>query len=211
MRRVLALLLVGAGVGVAALGSGRAGTPEPTADPGSALFAAKQCARCHPPRPEHGAGPALEELRRPQGEMQLAGRLWNHVPAMAGLLERQRLDWPTITPAEMAQLMTYLQAERARDPKPDVQKGRSALMRKDCLKCHRFRGEGGAVNPDLAARRADYASASAWAAAMWAHTPGMAAMATARGVPYPRFAGDEMGDLVGFLRQAATLRRTGPP
>jgi cytochrome c551/c552 len=211
MRRMLALLLVSAGVGAVALGSGRAGTPGPSAvDPGQALFTAKQCGRCHVPRSEHGAGPALEELRRPQGEMQLAGRLWNHVPAMVGLLERKRLQWPAITPVEMAQLMAYLGAERARDPKPDVQKGRTTLMRKGCLKCHRLRGEGGTVDPDLAAPRADYASPSAWAAAMWAHTPAMAAMATARGVPYPRFAGDEMGDLVGFLRQAATVAAEDP-
>jgi hypothetical protein len=46
---------------------------------------------------------------------------------------------------------------------------------------------------------------------MWAHTPGMGAMAAQRGIPYPRFSGVEMGNLVGFLKHAAAAtaqRRT---
>lgn len=203
MRRLRVLLVVGVGVCATLLGSERSavsGPPDPEA--GRAIFTAKQCDRCHAPRGEPGAGPALEQLRRPQGEMQLAGRLWNHVPTMFATLDQKGLEWPRITVAEMAGLMAYLKADPGRDPAPDVEKGRAALMRKGCLKCHRFRREGGAVDPDLADRRADYVSASAWAAAMWAHTPAMAVMASRQGIPYPRFSGDEMGDLLGFLRQA---------
>ena len=39
---------------------------------------------------------------------------------------------------------------------------------------------------------------------MWAHTPRMAAMASRQGVPYPRFTGDEMANLVGLLRSTAS-------
>jgi len=38
---------------------------------------------------------------------------------------------------------------------------------------------------------------------MWTHTPRMAEMASRRGVPYPRFSGDEMVNLVSLLRSAA--------
>lgn len=203
MRRVLTRLVVVIGTVAAILGGeppAASGPPDPEA--GRALFEAKHCGRCHLPRAGAGAGPALERLRRPQGQMQLAGRLWNHVPIMFTTLDRNGLEWPRITAAEMVHLMAFLGADPGRDPAPDVERGRVALMRKGCLKCHRFRGEGGAVEPDLADRRADYVSVPAWAAAMWAHTPAMAAMATRRGVPYPRFSGDEMGDLIGFLRQA---------
>ena len=77
------------------------------------------------------------------------------------------------------------------------------LIRKGCLKCHSFRREGGRVEPDLAEQRADYASAAAWAATMWTHTPRMATMASQQGIPYPRFSGDEMGNLLAFLRGAS--------
>jgi cytochrome c551/c552 len=99
--------------------------------------------------------------------------------------------------------MAYLQAAPARDPPPDPLKGQVVLVRKGCLKCHSLRGEGGQIGPDLAARRADYASAAAWAATMWTHTPRMAAVAAERGVLYPRFSRDEMGNLLGFLRSAS--------
>lgn len=135
--------------------------------------------------------------------MELAGRLWNHVPEMLAALAEGGSTWPRIGAGEMADLMAYLQADPARDPAPDVLKGHLVLLRKGCLKCHRLGREGGRVQPDLAEPRADYESAAAWAAAMWAHTPGMAAMAARRGIQYPRFSGDEMGNLVGFLKHTA--------
>ncbi|HBL16220.1 MAG TPA: hypothetical protein DD417_05515 [Elusimicrobia bacterium] len=180
------------------------------AEAGRGIFAAKQCVRCHLPRGEPGFGPPLEEIRRPQGAMELAGRLWNHVPAMAGALAQGGVEWPRIGAQEMAALMAYLQADARRDAEPDLYKGQVALLRKGCLKCHSLRREGGRVEPDLAERRADYESAAAWAAAMWTHTPRMAAMAGRLGVPYPRFAGDEMGNLLGFLKEAAAAPLAGP-
>lgn len=203
-KRIVVMLAIGAGacvlvVGRAAPAAGDASDPEM----GRVVFIEKQCARCHLLRGERGVGPALDELRRPQGEMELAGRLWNHVPAMAAALDQNGFAWPQISSREMSDLMAYLRAEAARDPAPDLYKGQVALLRKGCLKCHSLRREGGRVEPDLAARRADYESAAAWAATMWTHTPRMAAMASERAVPYPRFSGDEMGNLLGFLRSAA--------
>jgi len=170
---------------------------------GSALFAAKECARCHRPRGEAGVGPPLEEIRRPQGAFELAGRLWNHAPAMFTTFGREGLPWPRIGLAEMGDIMAHLQADPARDPAPDLAKGETILVRKGCLKCHNLRGEGGRIGPDLAQRRAVYASAVAWAAAMWVHTPRMAVKALDLGVWYPRFVEDELDDLVGYLRSVA--------
>jgi cytochrome c2 len=210
-RRRLALLLVGAGTCAVALAGGGPAAADPgDPDKGRAVFSDKQCPRCHLPQGASGSGPALEALRRPQGEMELAGRLWNHVPGMLAALA-EGSPWQRIGAGEMADLMTYLQADPARDPAPDLLKGHLVLLRKGCLKCHSLAREGGRVEPDLAEPRADYESAAAWAAAMWAHTPGMAAMAAQRGIPYPRFSGDEMGNLVGFLKHAASAtpqRRT---
>lgn len=202
--RMLGALLLVAGL-CAPPGAGAQGPAEPPGDParGRTLFASKWCAACHLPRGHPGAGPALEELRRPQGALELAGRMWNHVPAMFTAFRQEAAPWPQMSVAEMADLMAYLQATPARDPSPDPRKGQVVLVRKGCLKCHSLRGEGGQIGPDLAARRADYASAAAWAATMWTHSPRMAAVAAERGVLYPRFSGDEMGNLLGFLRSAS--------
>lgn len=144
--------------------------------------------------------------------MELAGRLWNHVPGMFAALAQDRSEWPRITASEMADLMAYLQADAVRDPQPDFLKGQLMLLRKGCLKCHSFGKEGGRIEPDLAERRSDYESAVAWATAMWTHTPAMAAMAARLGIAYPRFSGDEMGNLLGYLKHAAAAaspRRSG--
>ena len=205
-RRTLAVLLIGACAG--ALGQ-RAAAGEASGDPenGKLVFASKQCDRCHALHVEQGTGPTLEQVRRPQGAMELAGRLWNHIPGMLAALTQSGSKWPQISIPEMTDLMAFLQADAARDPAPDSSRGQVTLVRKGCLKCHRFRREGGRIEPDLATQRADYASPAAWAAAMWTHTPRMAAMAERQGIPYPRFSSEEMGNLLAFLRNAAVATK----
>ncbi|HMH52112.1 MAG TPA: c-type cytochrome [Candidatus Acidoferrum sp.] len=200
-RGVLAAL--GLAVAVLSVAGVARGEPPGDAARGRETFTAKECARCHVPRAQSGVGPALEQLRRPQGAFALAGRLWNHAPGMFTVLKIENLQWPQISAGEMADLMTYLEADPARDPAPDLSKGQLMLLRKGCLKCHSLRGEGGRLAPDLSAQRASYESAVAWAARMWQHTPAMAAKAMEVGVLYPRFAEDEMLNLVAFLRSSA--------
>jgi cytochrome c2 len=202
MSRLLCVLLVSvvALVGAALVrdiaGSGGAAVR------GAETFAAKQCAHCHRTAEAKGIGPALEELRRRQGAYELAGRLWNHAPGMFTVLTHEGLRWPEINAAEMADLMAYLGAEASLDPKPNLARGQTILVSKGCLKCHAFRGEGARVGPDLAGRSADYAPPATWAAKMWRHTPRMAAKALEQGVLYPRFSGDEMVNLLAFLRDS---------
>ncbi|HEU4369058.1 MAG TPA: hypothetical protein VFV05_12625 [Methylomirabilota bacterium] len=197
---------------VVALGASLAGAAlahaQGPGDPGRGqeLFAAKHCAQCHRPRPEPGLGPPLQLLRRPQGVYELAGRLWNHAPAMFTVLKLEGLGWPRIDTGEMADLMAYLQADPGRDPVADPARGQLILVGKGCLKCHAWKGEGARVGPDLSRRRDDYGPAARWAATMWAHTPRMAAVALERAVLYPRFTGDEMLHLLGFLRGDGAAR-----
>ena len=190
---------------LAALGLGAAAPPaaraQGTGDAarGEELFNAKQCTRCHRPGAQT-VGPALEALRRPQGAYELAGRMWNHAPAMFTTLAQEQVTWPTITEPEMAGLMAFLQADGRRDPRVDRARGQTLLVTKGCLKCHAWRGEGARVGPELSQRQESLAPASRWAATLWGHAPRMAQVAIAREVLYPRFTGDEMAQLIGFLR-----------
>ncbi len=195
-----AALLLGAGA-LPMLASSAAAPAAGDAARGQEVFAAKHCARCHVPRGQRGVGPPLEELRRRQGAYELTGRLWNHAPAMFTALKQEGVEWPLIDAAEMAALMAYLEADPARDPAPDLARGQVTLIAKGCLKCHSLKGEGGRVGPDLTSVRNRLAPAATWGATMWGHTPRMAAVALQRGVLYPRFSGDEMVNLIGFLRR----------
>lgn len=200
MRRGLRVLLLGVTMAAAMLASPAHAQAPGDAGRGQTVFDTKHCARCHRPRGERAMGPSLEALRRPQGAYELAGRLWNHAPAMFAVLKLEGVEWPRISAAEMADLMAFLLADPARDPALDPSVGRALLVGKGCLKCHSYKREGGRVGPDLAERRASYAPAATWAATMWAHTPRMAATAIQQGVLYPRFSDDEMAQLLGFLR-----------
>ena len=206
-RRLLIALGLACALGAVAAGAplGHAQSPGNPAR-GQELFAAKQCVRCHLPRPQIGTGPPLDVLRRPQGAYELAGRLWNHAPAMFTVLKLEGLEWPRIDAGEMADLMAYLQADPARDPVADPSRGQLILVAKGCLKCHAWKGEGARIGPDLSQRRDRLAPAATWTATMWAHTPRMAAVAIKQAVLYPRFTGDEMVHLLGFLRGDGAAR-----
>ena len=192
----LVLAGIGAGIGTAAEAPG-------DAERGQAVFAARQCVRCHAPRGQPSVGPVVEELRRPQGAYELAGRFWNHAPAMFATLMREGIAWPEISRGEMVDLMAYLRADPSRDPVPDLAQGHILLVGKGCLKCHRYRGEGGRIAEELTRAHPGYESPVTWAAAVWKHAPRMAEEARRMGVPYPRFTGEEMGNLVGLLRSTA--------
>ena len=57
--------------------------PEGNREQGRRLFEEKGCIQCHvPPGKPKDIGPPLATLQRRQGLLQLAGRLWNHAPAM---------------------------------------------------------------------------------------------------------------------------------
>jgi cytochrome c2 len=195
-------------VTIVAFGLGLSLTAEAQAPPDAArgreMFTAKHCARCHRPEREGAAtGPPLERLKTPQGAYALAGRFWNHAPAMFTVLGWEGVAWPTFTQAEMADVMAYLEAEPARDPSPDPARGQRVLVSKGCLKCHAWKREGARLGPDLAQRTVNYAPASRWAATIWSHTPRMAVVALERGIMYPRFTGDEMANLLAFLRSGS--------
>jgi cytochrome c2 len=200
--RRLARALLGAALAVACAGPDQAAAQAAGGDlaRGAQLFGAKMCGHCHRATEPKGPGPLLSELRRPQGAYELSGRLWNHAPAMFTALVQEGLPWPEISETEMADLMAYLGADAARDPRPDRHKGLTTLVSKGCLKCHAFRGEGARIAPDLATVRDDYAPPARWASRMWSHTPRISQKAMERGIPYPRFTGDEMAHLLGFLR-----------
>jgi cytochrome c2 len=173
---------------------------------GARIFQSKRCSECHRPPGQTRVGPSLDELQRPQGAYELAGRLWNHAPSMFTVMRFEGVEWPLIDAAEMADLMAFLRADPARDPAPDPARGRMLLVSKGCLKCHSYRGEGGRIGPELAGLRERYAPPAAWAALVWSHAPRMAVAAVRQGVRYPRFTKDEMTHLIAVLRSAEEPR-----
>jgi mono/diheme cytochrome c family protein len=182
---------------------GAAEPAEGDREQGRRLFEEKGCIQCHvPPGKPKDIGPPLATLQRRQGLLQLAGRLWNHVPAMQQEFTERGKAWPTLSKEEMADLAAFLLARPGADPPGSEARGQVLLLKKGCLKCHAFFGEGAGVGPDLS-RSTVYDSPLDWATGVWDHAPKMRAKAEQLGTEYPRFEADEMVDLVAFLKASA--------
>jgi hypothetical protein len=110
--------------------------------------------------------------------------------------------WPTLSTKEVADLAAFLLARPGADPPGSEARGQVLLLKKGCLKCHAFFGEGAGVGPDLS-RSTVYDSPLDWATGVWDHAPKMRAKAEQLGTEYPRFEADEMVDLVAFLNASA--------
>ena len=173
---------------------------------GQRLFTAKQCVVCHQRDGVGGVvGPNLDYLRGVAAPIDLATAMWNHGPAMAGVMTVRGVPRPTFTGQELRDLVAFLAAPReglAEGP-VYVLPGRAAqgerlFAEKRCVTCHGQPGKGGGLAPDLAAR-AERASLTDFAVAMWNKAPAMTAVMRARGIDIPALTSDQMADIVAYL------------
>jgi cytochrome c551/c552 len=164
---------------------------------GKALFASKGCARCHAIFGRGSSiGPDLGKSELRGSVTQLAGRMWNHWPAMAEAMGALGMAQPTFHGEEMADLFAYLFLSRYDGRPGDLARGAAVYQRKGCAACHGHRGEGN-VGPTLQPIAAE--PKERIAQFMWNHAPRMGEKMSAYGVPWPRFGADEMAHLFAFL------------
>jgi mono/diheme cytochrome c family protein len=171
---------------------------------GQRLFTAKQCVVCHQRDGVGGVvGPNLDHLRGAAAPIDLATAMWNHGPAMTGVMTARRVPRPTFTGQELRDLVAFITAPREAlaDLPVFVLPGRAdngerLFVGKRCVVCHARSGKGG--GPDLGAR-AERASLIDFAVAMWNKAPAMTAEMRARGIDIPVLTPDEMADIVAYL------------
>jgi len=85
------------------------------------------------------------------------------------------------------------------DERGDVTRGAELFRAKSCASCHSADPAGAHAGTDLTTSNA-VRSPFDWASAMWNHAPAMTEKFRERGIPWPRFADDEMRNLFSFLR-----------
>jgi cytochrome c551/c552 len=170
---------------------------------GADTYARLQCAACHTlgGRGGEGGGP-LDTFGAYPSPAALAQAMWNAGPRMQEEQIRRERPIPQFTGDEMADLQAYIRAEGLRrgrevvlQPLPDPVRGARAYRQKGCGACH----EG----PDRSApdirRSALSKTASEITGLLWNHSYAMSAQMAARGVPFPRFEGTELSDLIAHL------------
>ncbi len=173
---------------------------------GRQVYADKACANCHAINGVGGTlGPDLGRApARHQTVTQLAGIMWNHAPEMRRLAAQHGRAFPEFNQQEMLDLLTYLYSLHFLDAPGDARRGARLFRTKTCAACHALTPGPVSIGPPPAAFRR-YASPILWAQIMWTHAATMEAKMEEMGLTWPRFEGNEMVDLVTYIRSA-----TGP-
>ena len=165
---------------------------------GRALFTTKTCARCHAIFGRGTSiGPDLGKAELRGSVTQLAGRMWNHWPAMSEAMGTLGMAPPTFHEEEMADLFAYLFLSRYDGRQGDVARGELTYREKGCASCHGDRGEGNvgpALRPVAAGQPKEMVVQQ-----MWNHAPEMGVKMSTYGVPWPHVDADEMAHLFAFL------------
>ena len=177
-------------------------------EPGNAVrgadtFARLQCNGCHSLGGRGGSvATPLDRFGAYPSPVPLAQAMWNAGPRMQQEQVRRGSPIPQFTGHEMADLQAYIRSEGRRtghqvvlQPLPSPGRGALVYRSKRCGACH-DNGRPGA--PDIS-RGALSKTASEITGLLWNHSYAMGATMTARGVPFPRFQGNELSDLVAYL------------
>ena len=170
---------------------------------GALTFQEKGCGQCHAilgsgPK----IGPDLGLLGAAGSSMNgLATQMWNHAPRMWEQIKHSSVPFPQFTAEDMANLFAYLYVTCYDDESGNVTHGEVLFSEKGCIRCHSIAGKGGHVGPDLT-EIGPVATPIFWAQTMWNHAPAMEAHMRDLNIPWPQFQGEEMSDLLTYVRQA---------
>jgi len=187
-------------------------------DSGKKLFNKKGCIQCHQVGGVGGVlGPSLDVVGQSGAPMNVAAAMWNHGPTMAEAMRARGIERPNLSASELRDLVAYLRAaapERAGAPVSilpgRVNEGRALFEKKQCIKCHSIQGKGGNIGPDLG-RRGLYRNLVEFAAALWNKAPAMLKAMKLRKFTVPQLNGEEMADIVAYLRSFQYFGEPGNP
>jgi mono/diheme cytochrome c family protein len=167
---------------------------------GKKLFASKGCARCHALYGRRSSiGPDLGEAELRGSVTQLAGRMWNHWPAMVEAMGALGMAPPTFRDEDMADLFAYLFLSRYDGRPGDIARGATLYRQRGCADCHGSRGEGN-VGPSLQATTVGKPK-EAIVQLMWNHALPMGEKMSDSGIPWPHFQAADLADLLALLNR----------
>jgi len=153
-----------------------------SSETGEVLFRAKGCVSCH-------ASPdSLGSRLRSRTMADLAAAMWNHAP-------QAREQAGELRPEEMARLVGYLWSIQYFEAPGDPARGAKVAAEKNCTSCH---GAAGSPAPAFASLSGNIDPVS-FVSKVWEHGPAMWNQLKASGRDWPRFANNELDDLLAYI------------
>jgi len=153
-----------------------------SADAGEELYESKGCASCH------ASVGAFSERTRNRTMADLAAAMWNHAP-------QARQQAGELGPQEMSSLVGYLWSIQYFDEPGDPRRGAEVAAQKNCTSCH---GAAGSAAPAFASLAGDLDSIT-FVSRVWEHGPTMWEQVKSSGREWPRFANNELNDLLAYI------------
>jgi mono/diheme cytochrome c family protein len=165
---------------------------------GRGLYRSAGCGGCHGSDGRGGRGPSLARRGREWNSTQFAAAMWNKAPAMMAEMRAGGTRAPTLTPAEMADIVAFLYSLRYFEGAGDPELGRGVIRDKGCLQCHSLDGRGSAGEHELTGMRG-LDSPVAVIAALWNHVILLGEPGEESGQTWPLFGEEEMANVVSFF------------
>jgi cytochrome c2 len=137
---------------------------------------------------------------------EIAGKIWSHSNHMWEEMRRINLRFPIFSPDEMADVISYLYFIQFYDEEGDKLEGKKLFREKACIFCHALEGEGENIGPDLGKSEVVF-SPIFLASAMWNHAVIMEDMLAEKNLDWPRFSGNQMRDIVSYVKDASKKSR----
>ncbi|HSF15504.1 MAG TPA: c-type cytochrome [Vicinamibacteria bacterium] len=176
---------------------------------GQAIFQSLGCVRCHAVRGAGGRiGPDLGRKGVRGSFYDIAADMWNHSPIMDEKMREFHLTRPRFgEESDLSNLAAFLYFLKYFDEPGDPQAGKTLFTEKHCIRCHAVAGQGGDTAPRLD-RLPRSVSPLRIAQDLWNHGSAMVTAIQMQGLDVPTFQGNEIIDLLAYLRSQGERRAT---
>ncbi len=200
--------------GALALASaGMAQEPSFSADSarGAGLFVSLTCVQCHVANGRGGrTAPDLDRLAdRGFTPAALAATMWNHAPAMWSAMGAANVRLPDVDDQAAADLFAYFYSTRFFERPGDAARGKRLFSDRGCAGCHGLKAELLPGAPPVSQWQ-DLNRPFALSEVMWNHMPRMLAAMGAKRMPWPSLSGQDLSDLLVYLRNLPDTREFAP-
>jgi len=175
---------------------------------GERVFQTEGCIQCHSIEGKGGTtAPDLgKRIGRNYTPALLATVMWNHAPSMWSAMRRQGIETASLNEQGAADLFAYFYAARFFDKPGDAARGKRVFSAKHCSDCHGLATSIVAGATPVAQWRS-LGHPILVAEAMWNHSANMRQRIAERGFNWPEVTGQELTDLLVYLRNLPATRQ----
>jgi mono/diheme cytochrome c family protein len=177
---------------------------------GAQVFELQGCINCHA---LNGVGPAIgPDLGRIADRgftpASLAATMWNHAPAMWGETRLRSVARPALDEQQAADLFAFFYSLRFFEEPGDAARGKMLFTSKKCAVCHGLTTTK-TSDAEPVTQWKDPGDPLALVETMWNHSTTMRAQMTQRKIRLPQLSGQDLADLLVYVRSVQGVARRG--